>query len=163
MELFNEISQTIISGISIGCVYALVALGFVLIFKATEVINFAQGDMMVIGAFIAYSLITFVHFPYWAALLVTTLALGLFGTILERTILRPLVGEPPFAIIMLTLDGLLGSVSGIVVTLFAFLPSMVWRARLEEQALARRFGQEWKKYVESVPSLLLWDFRKSGK
>ena len=68
-----------------------------------------------------------------------------------------------FAIIMLTLDGLLGSVSGIVVTFFAFLPSMVWRARLEEQALARRFGETWKDYAESVPSLLLWDFRKRGK
>ncbi|MDH4138145.1 MAG: isoprenylcysteine carboxylmethyltransferase family protein [Anaerolineae bacterium] len=68
-----------------------------------------------------------------------------------------------FAVIMLTLDGLLGSVSGIVVTFFAFLPSMVWRARLEEQALARRFGETWKDYAESVPSLLLWDFRKRGK
>jgi len=46
---------------------------------------------------------------------------------------------------------------------FAFLPSMVWRARLEEQALARRFGQAWKDYVESMPSLLLWDFRKKRK
>ena len=68
-----------------------------------------------------------------------------------------------FAIIMLTLDGLLGSVSGILVTLFAFLPSMVWRARLEERALARRFGETWKDYAESVPSLLLWDFRKGRK
>ena len=68
-----------------------------------------------------------------------------------------------FAMIMLALDVLSASVSGILVTLFAFLPSMVWRARLEEQALARRFGQAWKKYVESVPSLLLWDFRKRGK
>jgi protein-S-isoprenylcysteine O-methyltransferase Ste14 len=64
---------------------------------------------------------------------------------------------------VLALDFLFGSVLGIVVTLFAFLPSMVWRARLEEQALARRFGEAWKNYVESVPSLLLWDFRERGK
>jgi protein-S-isoprenylcysteine O-methyltransferase Ste14 len=68
-----------------------------------------------------------------------------------------------FAMIMLALDVLLASVSGILVTLFAFLPSMVWRAQLEEQALAQRFGQAWKKYVESVPSLLLWDLKKRGK
>jgi len=67
-----------------------------------------------------------------------------------------------FAITMLGLDVLLRSASGVLMTLFAFLPSMIWRARLEEQALARRFGQAWKDYVESVPSLLLWDFRIRG-
>ncbi len=62
-----------------------------------------------------------------------------------------------FAISMLALDLLFASVSGILVTLFAFLPSMVWRARLEEQALARRFGEAWRDYARRVPSLLLWD------
>ena len=103
MELINEILQTILSGIAIGCIYGLVALGFVLIFKATEVINFAQGEMMTIGAFITYTLITLWGFPYWAALLITTVSLGLFGMLLERTILRPLIGEPVFAIVMLTI------------------------------------------------------------
>ncbi len=60
-----------------------------------------------------------------------------------------------FAITMLALDVLLRSVSGILFTLVAFLPGMIWRARLEEQALARRFGQAWKDYAGSVPSLLL--------
>ena len=68
MELFNEILQTILSGISIGCIYGLVALGFVLIFKATEVINFAQGEMMVLGAFIALTLINVFGLSYWAGL-----------------------------------------------------------------------------------------------
>jgi protein-S-isoprenylcysteine O-methyltransferase Ste14 len=68
-----------------------------------------------------------------------------------------------FATTMLALDVLSGSVLGILVTFVAFLPSMVWRARLEEQALARRFGQAWQDYAESVPSLLLWDFRGRGK
>jgi branched-chain amino acid transport system permease protein len=52
MSFANELLQCILSGISIGCIYGLVALGFVLIFKATEIINFAQGEMMVLGAFI---------------------------------------------------------------------------------------------------------------
>jgi protein-S-isoprenylcysteine O-methyltransferase Ste14 len=65
-----------------------------------------------------------------------------------------------FAIIMLALDFLFGSVLGILATFVAFLPSMVWRAGLEEQALAQHFGQAWKDYAASVPSLLLWDLKK---
>jgi branched-chain amino acid transport system permease protein len=103
MDFVNEVVQTILSGIAIGCIYGLVALGFVLIYKATEVINFAQGEMMVLGAFVAYTLITHLHFSYWTALLTTILALGLFGMVLERVVLRPLVGEPIFAIIMVTI------------------------------------------------------------
>jgi protein-S-isoprenylcysteine O-methyltransferase Ste14 len=61
---------------------------------------------------------------------------------------------------MLALDVLLRSALGILFTLVAFLPSMVWRAHLEEQALARHFGQAWEDYVNSVPSLLLCDLRK---
>lgn len=68
-----------------------------------------------------------------------------------------------FALTMLALDVLLRSILGILFTILAFLPSMVWRARLEERALAQHFGEAWKDYVNSVPSLLLWDFRKRGK
>lgn len=103
MGILNEIIQTILSGVSIGCIYGLVALGFVLIYKATEVINFAQGEMMVLGAFIALTLINVFKFPYWAALLISTLSLGLFGMLLERVVLRSLIGEPVFAIVMLTI------------------------------------------------------------
>jgi protein-S-isoprenylcysteine O-methyltransferase Ste14 len=65
-----------------------------------------------------------------------------------------------FAITMLAIDFLFGSVLGILATFVAFLPSMVWRAGLEEQALAQHFGQAWKDYAASVPSLLLWDLKK---
>ena len=103
MTLLNEITQTVLSGIAIGCIYGLVALGFVLIYKATDVINFAQGEMMVLGAFIAFTLITSFDFSYWAALLITIVIMGLFGMLLERVALRRLIGEPAFAIIMLTI------------------------------------------------------------
>jgi branched-chain amino acid transport system permease protein len=103
MELLNEIIQTILSGVAIGCIYGIVALGFVLIFKATEVVNFAQGEMMLLGAFIAYSLITFLEFPYWAALLTTIIALGLLGMIMERVLIRPLIGQPTFVLFIFTL------------------------------------------------------------
>jgi len=68
-----------------------------------------------------------------------------------------------FTMTMLGMDVLFRSASSLLVTIFLFLPSMVWRARLEEQALAQRFGEAWKDYAENVPSLLLWDFRKRGK
>jgi branched-chain amino acid transport system permease protein len=103
MGWINEVIQTILSGIAMGCVYGLVALGFVLIFKATEVINFAQGELLMLGAFISYTLITFFNFPYWAALLVTIILMGLFGLLLERTVLRSLVGEPVYAIVIVTI------------------------------------------------------------
>ena len=103
MDVVNEILQTILSGISIGCVYGLVALGFVLIFKATEVINFAQGELLMLGAFISYSLIAMLNFPYWAALLVTIFVMGFLGMLLERTVLRSLVGEPVYAIVIVTI------------------------------------------------------------
>ncbi len=64
-----------------------------------------------------------------------------------------------FAISMLALDFLFGSVLGVLFTLVAFLPTMVWRARLEERVLAQRFGEAWRDYAESVPSLLLWDLK----
>jgi protein-S-isoprenylcysteine O-methyltransferase Ste14 len=68
-----------------------------------------------------------------------------------------------FAISMLALDFLFGSVLGFLFTLVAFLPTMACRARLEERALAQRFGQAWEDYAESVPSLLLWDLRRTGR
>jgi len=103
MELFNEILQTVMSGISVGCIYGLVALGFVLIYKATEVINFAQGDIMMLGAFLAYTMVTQLHLPYWLVLIITTVVLSLFGMILERVVLRPLIGQPVFSIVMVTI------------------------------------------------------------
>jgi branched-chain amino acid transport system permease protein len=111
------IIQQIISGLAVGCVYGLIALGFVLIFKATEVINFAQGEMIMIGAFIAYSLITFFNVPFVLAFLLTPIICGGIGILLERVLIRPLVGEPVVSIIMVTI--------GLAITLRAFA-GMIW-------------------------------------
>ena len=103
MEFFNELTQTILNGVAIGCIYGMVALGFVLIYKSTEVINFAQGELLMLGAFISYSLITQLHLSYWTALVITILAMGIVGAILERVVLRSLVGEPTYAIVIVTI------------------------------------------------------------
>lgn len=120
--------QLFISGMALGCVYALIALGFVLIYKATEVINFAQGEFMMVGAFVAFSLIRFAHVPFWVTVILTLLIMGAFGVLLDRLVMRLLVGEPVFSLIMFTigLSLFLRSVAGMIWTTdtFAF-PSPV--------------------------------------
>ncbi len=98
-----EFIQTIVSGIAVGCVYALVALGFVLIYKATEVVNFAQGELMMLGAFFALSLVTAAGLPFWLATLLSMGILALIGIGINRYILRAIMGEPQFAVIMATI------------------------------------------------------------
>jgi branched-chain amino acid transport system permease protein len=103
VPLVDELLQTVLAGIATGCIYGLVALGFVLIYKATEVVNFAQGELMMLGAFFGYSFITFLNLPYWTAFLLTVILMGFLGMLLERAVLRPLIGEPVFAIVMVTI------------------------------------------------------------
>ena len=95
--------QVIVSGISQGCIYGLIALGFVLIYKATETVNFAQGELMMLGAFLGVTATTVLGLPYWAAVAATLLAMALFGFLLERAVLEPILGQPAFAIIMVTI------------------------------------------------------------
>lgn len=98
-----EVLQLLVSGISQGCVYGLIALGFVLIYKATEMVNFAQGDMMMLGAFFAYTFSNVLGWPFLWAILATLVVMAAFGAITERTVLRPMIGEPPFSVLMLTI------------------------------------------------------------
>ncbi len=111
-----EVLQLLISGISQGCVYGLIALGFVLIYKATEMVNFAQGDMMMLGAFIAFTLINIAGMSFVWGLLLTVLIMALIGVLIERILLRPMIGEPPFAVLMITigLGFILRAVAGVI-------------------------------------------------
>lgn len=95
--------QLLISGVSQGCIYGLIALGFVLIYKATETVSFAQGELMMLGAFCGLALLTALGFPFWAAVLASIAAMGLFGVVLERAVIRPILGQPAFSIVMLTI------------------------------------------------------------
>ena len=98
-----EALQLLISGISQGCVYGLIALGFVLIYKATEMVNFAQGDLMMFGAFIAFTFLNLLGWPFIPGMLATLVLMAALGVFLERVLLRPMSGEPPFAVLMLTI------------------------------------------------------------
>ena len=95
--------QLALSGLAIGCVYALVALGFVLIYKATETVNFAQGDLMMLGGFFAYTATAIMGWPYWAAIVFALIVMALFGMAAERTILRPVLGQAQFTVVMVTI------------------------------------------------------------
>lgn len=83
--------QLIVSGLTIGCVYSLVGLGFALTLRATELINFAQGEMVMLGALIGYTLLATLHVPFVIAFFVATLVTGVVGVLLERVILRPML------------------------------------------------------------------------
>ena len=98
-----EALQLLLSGLSQGCVYGLIALGFVLIYKATEMLNFAQGDMMMLGAFVALTFVNLAGLPFFVGFLLTLVVMVGFGMALERTVIRPMIGEPPFAVLMLTI------------------------------------------------------------
>ena len=98
-----QVIQLLISGIAQGCIYGLIALGFVLIYKATETVSFVQGDLMMLGAFIGLGLMTFLGFPFWLAVLSSVLAMGVTGVALERVVIRPILGQPAFSIVMLTI------------------------------------------------------------
>ena len=98
-----EILQLTIAGVAIGCIYALIALGFVLIYKATEVVNFAQGDVMMLGGFVAFTFAVLWEFPFWLAVIFAILVLALVGAVFNRVLLVPIIGQPTFAAVMITL------------------------------------------------------------
>jgi branched-chain amino acid transport system permease protein len=87
----------------LGCIYGLIALGFVLIYKATEMVNFAQGDIMMLGAFVALTFIVDLGWPFAWGVLATLAVMALIGVAIERLLLRPMIGEPHFAVLMLTI------------------------------------------------------------
>ena len=97
------IVQLVISGIALGCIYALIALGFVLIYKATETVNFAQGELMMLGAFGALVLMKSAGWPFWAAAPLAVVGMMALGVGVERLVIRPILGQPQFTVVMLTI------------------------------------------------------------
>jgi len=99
MEFFL---QLLINGISIGFLYGLAAMGFVMIFKSSSVLNFAHGELLALGAYIFLTLVTWAGLPVFFAFLVSLAGSFLLGFVIERLFLRPLIGEPLIYVIMLT-------------------------------------------------------------
>jgi branched-chain amino acid transport system permease protein len=99
----TEFLQLCFNGLSLGARYALVALGFVIIYRATGVINFAQGGLVAIGAYLTYAFANTWALPFVLAVILAVACAGLIGAGIERVVLRHMVGEPVFAVIMVTI------------------------------------------------------------
>jgi len=110
-----QVLQIIISGIAQGCIYGLIALGFVLIYKATETVSFAQGELMMLGAFGGLACMTVLGFPFWLAVPSAVVAMAVIGVLIERVVIRPILGQPAFSIVMLTIG--IGYVARGVITM----------------------------------------------
>jgi branched-chain amino acid transport system permease protein len=140
--------QVIVTGIATGGVYGLIALGFVLIFKATGILNLATGAFMTLGAYICLTILTGLGAPFWLAFLGTLAFAIIMGMVLERIILRPLIGEPIISVIMVTI-GLSSILQG--------LTHIIWSP--EYRSFPEIFPPEPLDLgFAIVPSGLLWGF-----
>ncbi len=109
--------QMLLSGLSMGSIYALVALGFVLIYKATSILNLAQGEFLMVGAYVCLSITLDFGLNFVASFMLTMVFSVILGLAVERFVLRPLIGEPIISVIMVTL-GLTYILRGLVIMIW---------------------------------------------
>jgi len=125
--------QLVISGFSLGMVYALIAIGFVIILKCSKAFNIAQGHFVMIGGYLGFTFLVTFHLPLWASLLAAIGSAIVLGLLIERFALRPLVGQSVLAVIMMTIA---------LATVLEGLATLVW-------------GGEYKTYHGVLPTLTL--------
>ena len=99
----TQVFQLALNGMAIGAIYALVALGLVLTYKATEVLNFAHGDVLMASSFVGWGLIVGLGWPFWPAALCTVLLAAALCWFIDARVMRLIVGQPQFAGVMLTI------------------------------------------------------------
>lgn len=95
--------QLLVNGLVVGTLYGVVAMSFVLIYKATQVVNFAQGELLLVGAWVCWTLLTKFQVPFWAGMPMTLIFMFLFGILIQVVVLRPMIGEPIISVIMVTI------------------------------------------------------------
>ncbi|HKW91644.1 MAG TPA: branched-chain amino acid ABC transporter permease [Methylomirabilota bacterium] len=140
--------QLVITGVAVGGVYSLMALGFVLIFKASSVVNFGPGELVLFGAYVAWATTLSWKLPLYVALPVTLGIAILLGLVIERGVLRPLIGEPIISVIMVTF-GVASVIRGVL--------NMTWGS--DTRAFPVLFSQE-PFHLGPVPvsPVHLWSF-----
>jgi branched-chain amino acid transport system permease protein len=99
----TDLLRTLLSGLALGCKYALVALGFVIVFKATGVINFAQASFVLVGGYVTFNAANTWGWNFYLAVLFAMAAGAVLGMLLEALILRRMIGEAPFTLVMVTI------------------------------------------------------------
>ena len=134
--------QLLVNGISIGFLYGLSAMGFVMIFKSSSVLNFAHGELLAMGAFFFLALVTWAKLPIAVAFIVTLVACFAMGFLIERLFLRPLIGEPLIYVIMLTVG---------LAAMFKGLMLLIWGGNLHTYPdfLPEALGVSWN--IISIP------------
>jgi branched-chain amino acid transport system permease protein len=125
--------QLVISGFALGMIYALVTIGFVLIFKCSKAFNIAQGHFVMIGGYLGFTFLVTFHLPIWASLLAAIAVAIVMGLAIERLTLRPLVGQPILAVIMMTIA---------LATVLEGLATLIW-------------GGEYKAYHGVLPTITI--------
>ena len=95
--------QLLVNGVIVGMLYGIVAMCFVLIYKSTQVVNFAQGEFVVLGAWVCLALVVNMGLPFWLAFLFSLVFMMVFGILVQVVLLRPLLGEPVISVIMATI------------------------------------------------------------
>jgi branched-chain amino acid transport system permease protein len=100
---FSLLLQLTLNGLIVGALYGVVAMSFVLIYKASQVVNFAQGEFLLVGAWVCWWFLTSWQLPFWMGFLFTLAFMTLFGLVLQVVVLRPLIGEPVISVIMATI------------------------------------------------------------
>jgi branched-chain amino acid transport system permease protein len=125
--------QLVVTGFALGMVYALIAIGFVIILKCSNAFNIAQGHFVLIGGYLGYTFLVPFGLPVWAALLLAIAVAAALGLLIERLALRPLVGQPELAIIMMTIA---------LAVILEGLATLIW-------------GGEYKTYHGLLPTLTL--------
>jgi branched-chain amino acid transport system permease protein len=125
--------QLAVTGFALGMVYALIAIGFVIILKCSQVFNIAQGHFVMIGGYLGFTFLVTFHLPVWASLLAAIAVAIIMGLLIERLTLRPLVGKPVLAVIMMTIA---------LATILEGLATLIW-------------GGEYKTYHGVLPTVTL--------
>jgi branched-chain amino acid transport system permease protein len=113
----NFFLQLLVNGICVGFLYGISAMGFVMIFKSSSVLNFAHGELIAVGAFLFLALVTWAELPIAVAFFITLAGCFALGFVVERFFLRPLIGEPLIFVIMLTV-GLAAMFKGFILLIF---------------------------------------------
>ncbi|HXH03777.1 MAG TPA: branched-chain amino acid ABC transporter permease [Candidatus Competibacteraceae bacterium] len=100
---YELLVQLLVNGLIVGALYGVVAMCFVLIYKSTQIVNFAQGEFLLIGAWTCWWLMTEFNLPIWLGFPLTFVFMALFGVALQVVVLRPMIGEPIISVIMVTI------------------------------------------------------------
>jgi branched-chain amino acid transport system permease protein len=106
--------QLVVTGLSLGMMYALIAVGFVIIFKCSQAFNIASGQIVMLGGYLGYTFLIPLKLPVWAAVICAIVVAAIMGLVIERLALRPLLGQPALAIVMMTI-ALAGVMDGIAI------------------------------------------------